>query len=96
MVRALDGLVGLDGDEVVGQEGKRIDGLLAGYRDAERNGDVRQVPDARGVDFEVFALPVHQFTAMEFADELHGFDQHVRYRVVGQVTYVNNSTRSVT
>ena len=45
------------------------------HRDADRH--IGDVPHPRGVHLEVFALPVHEFAAEQFADDLDGFTQHV-------------------
>ena len=70
-------LVGLGGDEVVGQRGELLHRALTGHRRRDGHRNLGHVPDARGVDLEVVTLPVDELAGEQFPDDPDGFGQHL-------------------
>ena len=77
MPRVDDLLIRLDGDQVVRERSEGFHRPPPGHRGRDRDGNLRNVPDARRVDLVVVTLPVHDLAGEQFADDLNGLAQHV-------------------
>jgi hypothetical protein len=68
---------------VVAKRREQLDRFLAGHRRADRHRRLRNVPQPRGIDLEVFALPADEFAAEQFADDFDRLAQHLVTAVDG-------------
>ncbi len=70
-------LLGLDGDEVVGQRRERLQALLAAQRDGDVDAVLGHVPQPGRVDVEVLAAVGDEVAGHQLPDDLDGLAQHV-------------------
>ncbi len=64
-------------DQVIGERAKTTYPLGPACRDRDGHGNVRNVPDTRGVDAKILPVVGYELTTVGFPDDLDGLDDQV-------------------